>query len=242
MGFLLDWLHALISLVLLLALAELLLPDGSMRPYVRVILGVVLAVAVIRPFVQLGAFQWSLPALTLPPPPRGEPVAEGRRLALALQDRARREAEGQAALQAARLVELRLGVRPAATTVELAPDGWVESIHVSLGEAGQDGAVPAPAGGDPANGGDGGAGSPPRGGAGGTAGPARRAVAVSVAPVDSVKVVPFRVGEGPAGPPAGGGDPRPAPQAPGGGDLREQVRALLAGFYQVPADRVQVEP
>lgn len=124
MSFLVEWLHALVSLILLLALAELILPEGAMRPYVRVVLGVVLVIAILRPVVQLGAFQWRLPALSLPAAGSDAAVAEGQRLAGALEARARDAVARQVALQAARFVEFRVGLAPEQVVVELSPEGW----------------------------------------------------------------------------------------------------------------------
>lgn len=221
MSVLVGWLHALISLVLLLALAELILPEGSMRPYVRVILGVVLVVAILRPVVQLGASQWRLPALTLPAAGPEGPVAEGQRLAHVLEERARETVERQVALQASRLVELRVGVAPQQVVVDLSPEGWVEAIRVSLGPGagalgGQVQAL-APGG--------------------------RVAVTWGGSSVEPVTVAPIRVGQA-SGSSEGAGDesvsePDGEPEAQ---DRARQVQAVLAAFYQIPVERVQVRP
>lgn len=218
MSVLIGWLYALISLVLLLALAELILPDGAMRPYVRVILGVVLVVAILRPVVQLGASQWRLPALILPVAAPEGPVAQGERLAGVLEARARETVERQVALQATRLVELRIGLVPQQVAVDLSPEGWVEAMRVSLGGgAGALGgqAVPQAPGG-------------------------RLAVTWGGIPIEPVTVAPIRVGvpvEGPgAGPAAQPGRELPAEE------IARQVQAVLAAFYQIPLERVQVRP
>lgn len=223
MSFLVGWLHALISLVLLLALAELILPEGTMRPYVRVILGAVLVIAILRPVVELGAFQWRLPALSLPAAVHDRAVAEGQRLAGGLHARARAEVERQVALQAARLVEVRVGLVPERVAVELSPEGWVEAMRVSLGAGARAGGgqalpqAPAPVG--------------------------RVAVTWGGSPVQPVTVPPIRVGPAPvAGEgPSGGEGADPGRDAPAE-DVARQVQAVLAAFYQIPLERVQVRP
>lgn len=215
MAALVSWLHVFISLVLLLVLGELLLPEGAMRPYVRVILGLVLVIAVLRPLVELGSAQWRLPALTLPAAVEEGPLATGRRLAGALEARAHQVAEEQVALQARRLVELRVGVRPRQVAVRLSPEGWVEAIEVVLG-SGVEGEGVSETGWS----------VPPaasRGGAG------RR----EEGPVAPVTVPAVQVG--PADAPEPGPEAVSAPAAPA-------VQAVLAAFYQIPLERIQVRP
>ena len=49
MEFLREWARNLASLVVMLGLIELLLPQDSLRPYVRMVLGLLVIVALIRP-------------------------------------------------------------------------------------------------------------------------------------------------------------------------------------------------
>lgn len=72
-----EWAAHLAAVVLLAGVAEMLLPEGSFRAYGRVALGLMVAVAVLQPVLQLlspGADWWRLPA------PEAQAVAEEGRL------------------------------------------------------------------------------------------------------------------------------------------------------------------
>lgn len=64
-----------------------------------------------------------------------------------------------------------------------------------------------------------------------------------VGPVQPVTVAAIRVGEAGQGPAVAGAEPEMAAAlALPEGQASRRVRAVLAEFYQVPADRVQVRP
>lgn len=51
MGFLQNWVRGLVTLMVLLSLAELLLPQDSLKPYVRMMLGLLVVVGLVRPLL-----------------------------------------------------------------------------------------------------------------------------------------------------------------------------------------------
>ncbi|BAD40842.1 stage III sporulation protein AF [Symbiobacterium thermophilum] len=135
MAALTEWVRGLVVLVVLASLLEMLLPMGGMKRFVRLAMGLVIMLGIVRPILGLLGGQvavdpepWLEPTTSLPSVSEIARQAErfqARTQALLLeelQDRIRRAAE-----EAARSVE---GVAEAAAAVELAGGPRLETVSL----------------------------------------------------------------------------------------------------------------
>src|SRR5690606_29896205 len=110
------WVQDLIVVVFFASAAYLLLPENELRPYARLVMGLVVIAALLAPAVEL--LQWE-PTLWAPRlAPAGEEaaalIADGRRMAAEAQRRVLDEGRARAEAHVAGVAELALGGPPAA--------------------------------------------------------------------------------------------------------------------------------
>jgi len=136
---LVRWVQDLIVVVFFASAAYLLLPENELRPYARLVMGLVVIAALLAPAVEL--LQWE-PALWAPRlAPAGEEaaalIADGRRMAAEAQRRVLDEGRARAEAHVAGVAELALGGPPAAVEVMWGPEG-IERVRVDAPHAGRD--------------------------------------------------------------------------------------------------------
>ncbi|MFO7172619.1 MAG: stage III sporulation protein AF [Bacillota bacterium] len=230
-----EMVRSLVALILLGTALDLALPQGSMRGFVRVVVGLLLVQAVLEPAFALvrrpldpGAAAFSLGGAAPFPGPE-EIARRARALRERVQDQALAEMRQRVAAAAAGLARGTPGVGSAAAEVVLGPPGprgeppRVLQVRVRVTPAPAPGQSPGEPGGSrstlagdrrPAGvpGGSGGQGPAP--GGSGVPGPPVDPVA-PVAPVDPV--APVEVGPGGSGPAPGGAGAAAGGRAPAGG-------------------------
>lgn len=131
MRWLADWVHDLIVVVFFVSVAYMLLPENELRPYARLVLGLVVIAALLGPTFEL--LRWE-PQLLVPPVDQGgdaaDVVAQGRLLAQEAQRRLMEEGRARAFAHVASVAELALGDEPAGVDVVWADDGGLERVRI----------------------------------------------------------------------------------------------------------------
>lgn len=229
-GFLSAWIRTIVVVILLLTFAQLLLPRGSFKNTVELVVGLVVVITIVAPFVNTADIEWELQNMRWTLGAEGGP---GSRAVLAgevageaargmpdldsilAKGQALRSAGEAAAIKTvtknleAQIESLALtveGVMACEARVALGADGDVRWVHLAVGS-------------------------------GEHAGTAGGASAVRVDPVEQVVVGTV----GPAGQ-AEESVPSGLPLAAGGDDLAGRVARVVSGFYGIPLDRIQVQP
>lgn len=258
--FLSSWIRTIVVVILLLTFAQMLLPRGSFKNTVELVVGLVVVITIVAPFVNTADIEWELqnmrwtlgteggsgnPAARTgagaPGAARGMPnldsiLAEGQALRSAGEAVARRSVTDNLEAQIESLAMTVERVRACEARVTLGENGEVCRVHlaVAIGE-GEDGvfgrAVTATAGGQ----------SSFQGAAAGTlslGASAGAAVGTSVVRVDPVEQVV--IGTVAAAGKAAETVPSARPSTVSAGELAERVAKVVSGFYGIPRERIEV--
>lgn len=259
-GLLSSWIRTIVVVILLLTFAQLLLPRGSFKNTVELVVGLVVVITIVAPFVNTADIEWELQNMNWTLGTEGGPRstaaqtnAAASRAARGMPDLESILAKAQALRSAGEAVAQRSvtdrletqieslamtveGVRACEALVTLGEDGEVHGVQLAIapaeGESGVAGATAAVAAGQ----------QDTQGAGGGTTRPftpAGEAPSVSIVRVDPVGQIVI-------GSPTVTGEAREAapsvwPRAAVMGELAERVARVISGFYGIPRERIEVK-
>lgn len=259
-GFLSSWIRTVVGVILLLTFAQLLLPRGSFKNTVELVVGLVVVITIVAPFVNTADIEWELQNMkwtlgteggpgNLPArsgagaaeAARGMPdldsiLARGQALRSAGEAVARRSVTESLEAQIESLAMTVEGVCACEARVTLGEKGEVRGVHlaIAMGDGGEgvlERAGAATAGGQ----------SDFQGAAAGAmslGAPAGAAVSASVVRVDPVEQV--AVGTVAAADKVAEPGPPARPSTASAGELAERVAKVVSGFYGIPRERIEV--
>jgi stage III sporulation protein AF len=133
-AFLKEWVRGLVLLVLLGGCLEMLLPMGGMKRYVRLVLGLLVMLAMVRPVLAFLGQEVKVDFAAFVPPDRGLPtlsqiMADARRFQLKNRSRAIDEVRQQLQREAAGAARSVGGVAAASASVQLQDQGGELSVE-----------------------------------------------------------------------------------------------------------------
>ncbi len=134
MQWLSDWVYDLVVIVFFVSVAYMLLPENNLRPYARLVMGLVVIAALLTPIFDI--MQWEPGALSMwegvERTSTEQLIAHGRYVAVEAQDRLTEDGRQRSVDHVASVVELVLGVVPRDVDVRWAADGSIEGITVTV--------------------------------------------------------------------------------------------------------------